>query len=357
MPSLDALRSDWREGARCRPIEPVMTMSEEGLVLGGAVLAKMSWDQSGTPQLAIDGAEQRILALLAAAYQISIGPEILGNIRRAAREWRRGETCVAQMHLAHGGLPRLRNKNEAAFRLFLGEVLLAHSLTPRELVKACGLDAAFMDLLKAEYSPDQPRVPAGNSDGGQWTSADGSPDAANSAETPIIAGRRSAADPSPSKVNPVEPPLEVAGFQPVHRLPDDAVIVTTPDGKTIADPDSKTKKLMAPPRADFREVYAAGQAIAFLSLSEQYQMGHDAIAQGGTYDFQRDAPNEKFYDAYVRAANYAVGVYMAGAGYSLPSTLFLAKLYALKNSTNYNTQDQEHWIKHGWADGKSGVWR
>jgi hypothetical protein len=86
-------------------------------------------------------------------------------------------------------------------------------------------------------------------------------------------------------------------------------------------------------------------------------MSHDAIAQGGTYDFQRDVPNEKFYDAYVRAANYAVGVYMAGAGYSLPSTLFLAKLYALKNSTNYNAQDQEHWIKRGWADGKSGVWR
>jgi hypothetical protein len=247
MPSLDAVRSDWRKRARCRPIEPVMTMSEEGLVLGGAVLAKMGWDQSGMPELAIDGAEQRILALLAAAYRICIGPEILGNIRRAAREWRRGETCVAQIHLAHSGLPRLRNKNEASFRLFLGEVLLAHGLTPREL-KACGLDAASIDLLKAGYSPDQPRVPAGNSDGGQWTSADGSPDTANSAEPHLMAGGRSAADLSPSKVNSVEPPLEFAGFQPVHGLPDDAVVVTTPDGKTIADPDSKTKKLMAPPR-------------------------------------------------------------------------------------------------------------
>jgi hypothetical protein len=48
----------------------------------------------------------------------------------------------------------------------------------------------------------------------------------------------------------------------VRGLPDDAVAVTIPAGKTIPDLDSKTKKLIAPPRADFREVAAAGRAIA-----------------------------------------------------------------------------------------------
>jgi hypothetical protein len=33
--------------------------------------------------------------------------------------------------------------------------------------------AAFYERFERKYSPDQPRVPAGSSDGGQWTSGDG----------------------------------------------------------------------------------------------------------------------------------------------------------------------------------------
>jgi hypothetical protein len=135
-----------------------------------------------------------------------------------------------------------------------------------------------------------------------------------------------------------------------------AKIVIPADGVPISDKDSPTNFLMAPPDADFRQVYAAGQAIASLPLSEQYSRVRSAIAQEGTYDFQRDVPNQKFYDAYVPAANYAVGVYMAGAGYSLNTTRLLAKLYALRHSSNYSTGDQLDWIKRCWTDGKSGRW-
>lgn len=45
-------------------------------------------------------------------------------------------------------------------------------LTPLSLMKVCDLDASSIETLE-KYNPDQPRVPAGNSDGGQWTS-DGS---------------------------------------------------------------------------------------------------------------------------------------------------------------------------------------
>ena len=113
---------------------------------------------------------------------------------------------------------------------------------------------------------------------------------------------------------------------------------------------------MAPPRADFREVYTAGRAIRSLPLSEQYRRVRAAIAQEGTYDFQRDAPHEKFYDHYVPAANYAVGVYMAGAGYSLEDTCAFAKLYALRHS-NYDAQDQLSWMERGWTDAVRGRWR
>ena len=115
--------------------------------------------------------------------------------------------------------------------------------------------------------------------------------------------------------------------------------------------------LMAPPRADFREIYAAGQSIASLPLLEQYNRARAAIAQEGTYDFQRDAPNQKFLDPYIHAANYAAGVYMAGAGYSLETTRSLAKIYALRNSSNYDAQDQLGWIKRGWTDATAGRWR
>lgn len=57
--------------------------------------------------------------------------------------------------------------------------------------------------------------------------------------------------------------------------------------------------------------------------------------------------HQKFLDHYVHAANYAAGVYMAGAGYSLAATLALAKLYAIRHSSNYNAQDQLGWIQRG----------
>src|SRR5262249_29861167 len=111
------------------------------------------------------------------------------------------------------------------------------------------------------------------------------------------------------------------------------------------------------PRADFREVYAAGRATAHLPLSEQYSRARAAIAQEGAYDFQRDAPRQEFYYPYVHAANYAVGVYMAGAGYSLETTKVFAKLYALRHSSNYDARDQLGWIERGWTDAVRGRWR
>jgi hypothetical protein len=114
---------------------------------------------------------------------------------------------------------------------------------------------------------------------------------------------------------------------------------------------------MVPPRADFRQVYAAGREIAKLPFWEQYPGAHDAIAQEGTYDFQRDAPPKKLCHDYIPAANYTVSVYMAGAGYSLPETLFLAKIYAFEHSSNYHSQDREEWIRHGWNDATAGRWK
>jgi hypothetical protein len=357
MASLEAIREEWRQSVCSQPVHPSMTFTEDGLVLGaGTVLAKVGLDPCDRPETTLNEVEERIAALLAAAYGTTVSRFALDHIRRASDQWGRGETCLALIHLAYTGLPKLEDPEEASFRLFLADRALNHGATPRELLKAFGIDPESFDLLKARFNPAQPRVPAGHGlESGRWAGPDVPAPAARPTKLPIGFGTYEPAQPRELRHEQYDP--ELAECKPEHEVPDDAIAVATPDGRTIYDKDSPTKKLMAPPRANFREVYAAGRAIASLPYSEQYRRAHVAIAQEGTYDFQRDVAEQKFFDAYVHASNYAVGVYMAGAGYSLEATRTLAKLYALRNSKNYDSQDQLNWIKHGWKDGKVGVWK
>src|SRR5262249_21194402 len=63
-------------------------------------------------------------------------------------------------------------------------------------------------LIQSKYSPDQPRVPAGNPDGGQWTTDDGAISAAasgmNSSTVLIDAGNASEDDSS----DPLQPHVQ-----------------------------------------------------------------------------------------------------------------------------------------------------
>lgn len=114
---------------------------------------------------------------------------------------------------------------------------------------------------------------------------------------------------------------------------------------------------MAPPRANFQEVYAAGERIADLSPSQQYDPAGAALRHFGAYDFQRDKATNSFFTAYVPAANYAVGVYMAAAGYNLINTHLISETYALRNSNNALTYSDRKWITRGWEDAKAGYWK
>ncbi|HEU0156082.1 MAG TPA: hypothetical protein VFQ82_08425, partial [Stellaceae bacterium] len=239
------------------------------------MLATMGRDRQGAPNLATDGDEERILALLALAYDRPIGAAVLGNIRRASNNWANGEPVLAAIDLALGGLSPLADVEAAALRLSLGEKLLAEGLPPRDLLKGCGLDPTPLDALKAGYNPLEPRIPAGNGRGsGDWTTTD------NTAIALPVSGK--------PEVKPATPAPAAVPYTPVHGLPDDAVVVTTPAGKTIPDPESKTKKLMAPPRADFHKVFMAGTAISMVPILSQIPAIRAAVGQGEVYDFQRD---------------------------------------------------------------------
>jgi hypothetical protein len=99
----------------------------------------------------------------------------------------------------------------------------------------------------------------------------------------------------------------------------------------------------APPNANFQEVYAAGQA-----NWQNPAAAYFALKHFGPYDFQRD--NGTFYSAYTNAPNYAVGVYMAGAGYSYDATITICTLVAKLISSNADANTQAPWWTRGWND-------
>ena len=143
----------------------------------GTLVAPM---RRGGDTLDLSG-EDRILALLSAAFAAPINPAVLGKLRRAAEVWAQGDKCLAQIHLAHLRLPKLES-DEQAFRLFLADQLIASGHSSRELCGALGFD--LPEGLK-KYNPDEPR-----DDHGRWTSgeasggsAGGSPDGGGSSRS------------------------------------------------------------------------------------------------------------------------------------------------------------------------------
>jgi hypothetical protein len=184
--AIDALRKQWREEARFRPFRPYLYIDDEGLSLGaGTLLAPMATDHAGGPALALAGEEARILATLSLGFRKSIPISALKFIRLASMQWSRGEKALAHFELAYACLPRFENPDDAR-SLFFADGFVKLGISPRALMLARGLDAGQLDLLK--YSPDQPRVAAGNGrESGRWTDgeADGSSSDSQAASHPV----------------------------------------------------------------------------------------------------------------------------------------------------------------------------
>jgi hypothetical protein len=116
-----------------------------------------------------------------------------------------------------------------------------------------------------------------------------------------------------------------------HDVPKDAETVNAGDGESF----------LVPPKTSFLEVYAAGQTDGLTGVNSN--VGHF-----GRFDFQRDG--DTFIDAYSNASNYAVGVYMAGAGYTWNETFLIANAFAHIMSSNAGSLTQQAWWARGWND-------
>jgi hypothetical protein len=86
---------------------------------------------------------------------------------------------------------------------------------------------------------------------------------------------------------------------------------------------------------------------------------NSSVGHYGSYDFQRNGGKGKcpvniFYPAYTDASNYAVGVYMNGAGYSFGQTTAIAGGFANLFSSNAGSARQQQWWANGFNAAQSG---
>ncbi|MGH6813131.1 MAG: hypothetical protein ACREDM_12615, partial [Methylocella sp.] len=313
-------------GAPLRHFRQRMTVTEHELLLGeGTLLAKIEDDG-----LSLEGEEERILTLLAVAYGRDVPAATLGSFRRAAKHWRGGDKCLAAIHLAQNGLGKL--DAAGAYRLSLADELIEAGMTPRELARELGLSLPRPDLGKAGYDPNEARTPPGyHHESGEWSKGGAS-------ASTLTTGRSAA-----------------TGSRKPHQVPElpkDAVVVKRPDGTTIDDPYSTTNQLVAPSRANFHDVYVAGTRVTNPFQINAY-VGHY-----GQYDYQRDKASNTYYPEYKHSSNYAVGVFMAGAGYTRERTSDISETFAYFYSRNYKTDmaERKYWTYRGWDDAHDGIW-
>jgi len=134
----------------------------------------MGRDAFGSPVLALEKDQDRLLALLSAAQERPASPDTLRHLQDASNHWRRGDKALANIRSAFAGLPRLDGPFDA-YRLFLAEELLGAGMSPDALMKGLGFPAPARGLAK--FDPNQPRVPAGNGRAsGRWGSGGGTQD-------------------------------------------------------------------------------------------------------------------------------------------------------------------------------------
>ena len=157
-----------------------MSFSRDGLVLGkGTVLVPAVGDDDSA--VLIDGHEDRLWALLSAAYGRAPPFGAVGHVRRAAKYWNDGDSDRAELHLSLAGLPKLDPSGADAKRLFLADGLMRSGIGPEDICKALDVEAPIGELAKKSFDPGELRNPKGDGvESGRWTAA---PDAGGQVKT------------------------------------------------------------------------------------------------------------------------------------------------------------------------------
>jgi hypothetical protein len=133
--AIEIFQKRWNGEARFRPFHPYPNIGEDGLALGAAtILADMTRDRLGAPMLAVEGNEEKILALLSLGCRQRISLGALKFIKRASMQWARGEKALAHFELAYARLPRFETREDAKL-LFYADGLVQLGIPPRSLMR------------------------------------------------------------------------------------------------------------------------------------------------------------------------------------------------------------------------------
>ena len=130
--------------------------------------------------------------------------------------------------------------------------------------------------------------------------------------------------------------LDPWGLAVIRSVPSDAVTYTAPDGQCF----------YAPPNVNWNDIQNAGARDGLTGANAN-------MGQNGTYDLQRSGGD--VYTAYANAANYAVGVYVYGAGYSQTSMYIIGQAYGFFKSSNFGNNNWPQWWNNGWNAANTGL--
>ena len=129
---------------------------------------------------------ERATALLCAAAAVAPTEAHERSVARAADAFRQRNAALAATHLAMVGLGRLAHPIDDARRLFFADTFMREGAAPQLVVDILHKLALERAAAQKDYSPDQPRVPAGSGEAsGRWTRAgDGGTDNPGDAAKP-----------------------------------------------------------------------------------------------------------------------------------------------------------------------------
>lgn len=163
---VEEIEKAWAARAKSAPFYPTPTFVGDALTLGaGTEIARVARKRVLEETISD---EARALALFAAAFRRPLASKAVAHFRLALQKRAEGDRLAAAIHVAMMGLPRLDRRDDAR-RLFAADRLLKAGVAAQTIFAALDLDSSKLAEAIRKYSPDQPRVPAGNGRiSGQW---------------------------------------------------------------------------------------------------------------------------------------------------------------------------------------------
>lgn len=207
-------------------------------------------------------------------------------------------------------------------------------------------DLRQVPLAKA-YNPDQPRVPAGNPNGGQWGNGDGTTQDSSNHESEVVdpkqpisppitssgastaGSRQTTPYPPPTKQDLKELTIQQTGSKPVSSIVHSYTPVDVKDDQGNQVFNYAHEKMQMPSDANLSFFVEMG--LGTLDLADAFATLSN-FRQNGIWDIQRVGFDKLPTPAFVDVATVAIGLYSAAAGIPLSVLLWVENQYAKYNS-------------------------